>query len=698
MYGAAFGGVFPIVGTLVEVGLGGLGLSAGNLLAAQANQPLLWIIDIAPFVLAGCGWLIGKREEQIAQLHGAAASERVGEEIDRFLTVSADPLCIVGFDGAFRRVSPGFTKVLGYSLEDLDEVRPLDLVHPDDRETTVLGREQLMEGQAIDRYVVRVRTKGGAYRWLQFSGISVPEERLLYVVGRDVTEDRAAKKELEIARDVAQEASRAKSEFMANMSHELRTPMNGVLGMTSLLLDSDLPDQQREFARAIDDSAHNLLGIINDLLDFSQIESDRMALSTAPFSLADILLDPVATLRKRAEEKGLDFRYEPRGNLATRVVGDPGRVRQIVVNLMDNAVKFTSSGEVVVRAAIDLTDADNATLSVTVRDTGIGIDEGLKRRIFEAFSQADSSSTRQFGGTGLGLTISWQLAKMMGGRLSVDSAVGDGSTFWFELDLPIARDLALAPETQAEESTVEEAAPTGPLRALLVEDNRVNQLLAAALLRKDGYHVTLANNGVEAVEHFEAEPFDFILMDVQMPEMDGLEATRRIREIEEGHPNRTPIIAVTAHALKGDREKCLQAGMDDYVEKPVVPEALREAIARTVLAPQPDFEPARALELVSGNKALLRLKVRGFLDASDRDLDAVQSAMENADSTALASMALAIEGSANRLAMPRLRAVAHQIAVSSRAGDLGTAARLMDELEAAFADGRKALSSESGVA
>ena len=481
-------------------------------------------------------------------------------------------------NGTITYANARFCEVSGYKLEELlGQTHRIvkSGYHP--AEVFVEMWQTITSGKVWHGEVKNRRKDGGHY-WVSATIVplmgadGLPHQ---YIgIRTDISANKALEQSLQEAKTAADAANKAKSEFLANMSHEIRTPMNGVIGMTELALDTALDSTQRGYLNTVKSSAHALLVILNDILDFSKIEAGKLEIEDIAFNPRQTIGDALKAVEVRAGKKGLNLRGIWPQDLPTHVMGDPGRIRQVLTNLCDNAIKFTEQGGITVAVSLKVVDADTFEMEVAVTDTGVGIPASKQQLIFAAFSQADTSTTRRFGGTGLGLTISTRLVELMGGRIWVESVEGVGSTFYFTSRLGRAAEQAIT-----EPAPVVAATAVRPLRVLLVEDHAINQLLATSLLKKWGHAVTLAKDGQEAVNLFPTDKWDVVLMDMQMPVMGGLEATKIIRAHEPAG-RKTPIIAVTANAMEADREACLGAGMDDFLSKPISAPALQAMLAK----------------------------------------------------------------------------------------------------------------------
>ena len=494
------------------------------------------------------------------------------EEQLRFVEVllEATPTAIYLKDrqGRYLRFNKAFEALFGIEREAWIGKTVFELVQGDAASMMDAKDRELFASNAIQTYESEFRNrKTGEIREGLYWKAPLTDVRgeVTGLVGTilDITDRNRIEQELRVAKRNAEAASQAKSDFLANMSHEIRTPMNGVIGMTDLALELEQNPTQKEYLRIVKNSAQSLMVILNDVLDFSKIEAGKLNIEAVRFPLVETIEETLKTLRSRASQKGLVLESSLQPHLPEDVLGDPVRLRQVLTNLCDNAIKFTSQGGVYIAVRCNPA-ADGYELQMSVRDTGIGIPPEKQQGVFDAFSQADTSTTRRFGGTGLGLTICARLVNLMGGRIWLESEEGRGSTFHFTIQVqsatPMSGAFALPP-------TLTTPPTSRALQVLLVEDHPINQILATTLLKKWGHAVVLAKNGQEAVDVFGSQSWDVILMDMQMPIMGGLEATRLIRSAE-GAGKRTPIIAMTANAMDSDRQACLQAGMDDHLAKP----------------------------------------------------------------------------------------------------------------------------------
>lgn len=518
------------------------------------------------------------KEEAEEARNAATKAQKKSEEIAQFPLNSPDPLLKVDCDHAkLLFINPAaYNKYSDILRRGLDHPLLVDVLAVAD-EAYRLGRSMTREVQV------------GAITYQQVvAPYLLGNERTVTIYNYDITKLKDIEEHLRRERENAEAANRAKSDFLANMSHELRTPMNGVLGMASLLKGTALTSEQNELVETICNSGETLLMLLNDILDFSKIEAGQLTLEDVPFNLADLVCSTTRLLEPLAARKGIALETMIDRAAPMHVIGDPARIRQILTNLIGNAIKFTGQGAVSVALKCDGMVGSKAALRFQIDDTGIGIKPEHIKKIFNKFTQADETTTRRFGGTGLGLTICKLLTETMGGEIGVDSFVGVGSTFWFTLPLTIASDsqtaMMIAEDTPRPRNEDMPMFDFSAAKMIVIDDHPINLLFAKKLLQKFGCRsVDTVDNGNDALQMMAARRYDLVITDCQMPEMDGYAVSRIIREREQQSGRRTPIIAMTANAMVGDREKCIAAGMDDYVSKPINEPRLYEVIVRCLL-------------------------------------------------------------------------------------------------------------------
>lgn len=582
--------------------------------------------------------------EDITQRKRMEEELKISEEKHRlFFENSQGLMCTHNQFGEILTINEAGAKLIGYKPHEIIGKTLYDLT-PQILKSRLDSYIQTMIEKRFDTGLVKIKHKDGSFKVLFFRNVKIDFENDCYIIGNaiDVSSRIELENNMRRAKELAEKANQAKDDFLANMSHEIRTPMNAIIGFTDILLDTALNGEQKECLDAIKSAGQNLLGIINDILDFSKIQSGKLTLEMYPFSLKDLVHNTCALLKIKANEKNLALHVSIDSSIPENLHGDQVRINQILYNLIGNAIKFTESGSVTVSVQMEKDDGLNCKIKFLVRDTGIGIASDKLEAIFDRFTQASSETTRKYGGTGLGLSISKNLISIHGGELEVASKINHGSVFSFSLLFSHASE----PKTYSKQRNLADVLPLGKVKVLLVEDNDLNQKLAKKVISNFNFEYYLAENGRIAVEKLRTEKFDIVLMDLQMPEMDGYQATKAIRD--ELKLN-VPIMAMTAHSLVGEMDKCISVGMNDYISKPFKADDLYYKIVRLVNNNQSTFSAEGDMfeskemdgeesvsismlkEISGGSKAFEKEIIELFIKNAKRDVEIIRKAIINQD-------------------------------------------------------------------
>ncbi len=608
---------------------------------------------------------------------------------------SSAVVIITDTKGNIEYVNPKFVQVTGYERDETLGKTPRILKSDEIPRAFYEELWRTITSGKEWQGIFHNKKKNGEFYWAaaSISPLKDAEGAITHFVGtqEDITAVKLFEQELKMAKEAAESANQAKSDFLASMSHEIRTPMNAIIGMAELLLDGPLDSEQKKYVETLRSASENLLNIINDILDISKIEAGYLELESTPFDLKRLVDESrdIMSIRARDKDIGLVCRIMP--DVPVHLVGDPGRLRQVLLNLIGNAIKFTEKGEIVLDAVLVEKNGPTATIRFSISDTGIGIPEEKIDGIFEKFTQADSSTTRKYGGTGLGLAISRRIVELMGGKIWVSSTVGSGSTFFFTASL------GLQTEEETRAASIVEATPRGqaaadgarPLRILLVDDSEDNRLLIQSFMKRTPFKIDIAENGSAAVEKFKGSDYDIVLMDIQMPVMDGYEATRQIRQWELSKNLKvTPVLALTAYALHGEIRKSRDAGCSGHLTKPVKRSDLLEAIiaytggfsARDRSGH--DEEPQSMAE----NRVLVRIDrdledlIPGYMENRRKDIASIMQALEKNDLESIRVLGHTMKGSGGGYGFDRITEIGRSLEEAAKNGDKNTILRQAEEL------------------